>query len=109
MLQEEVDNVKSKLNLSGLRHYKEITRYSVYFLVDGDEIVYVGATNNLGTRLNGHTDKRYTDVYYKTFPKTAKIAEIEQRYIRRLKPKYNIVHNPVNSVERRYKNLYLQA
>lgn len=89
---------KSKSIPSGLQNIENIHRfndniYFVYFLCDGDEIVYVGQTSILTNRIKTHKpDKEFTDVYYITVQSTKEALRVEAYYIRRFKPKYNKTH-----------------
>jgi hypothetical protein len=61
----------------------------VYFLCQDKDIVYVGQTGNLGSRLAQHLqDKVFDNVY---FIPTENCGQVEADYIRKLKPKYNKV------------------
>lgn len=62
----------------------------VYFLIDGDEVVYVGITSDIHNRIIQHIQENK-----KVFNRYAFIecedghCEIEANYIAKLKPKYN--------------------
>lgn len=60
----------------------------VYFLFDGDEIVYVGQSIDLQNRLRGHEFKTFDRVAYYLVPED-RIDEEERRWIFGLRPKYN--------------------
>jgi transposase len=64
------------------------SRY-VYFLIDNDEIVYVGMSDTVQSRLHAHTkDKKFTKVTWMKV-KAHDQKYIEAYYIMTLKPKYN--------------------
>jgi len=66
----------------------------VYFLCNFvDEIVYVGRTYNLGNRMIEH-NKRFPikSVYYIKCPKNQAV-KMERKFIKKINPKYNIIHN----------------
>ncbi len=65
----------------------------VYFLVTDDEVVYVGQSVNLNQRLSMHADKQFETVFYMPVPERD-LLEIEGRFIRLLKPKYNVFIPP---------------
>jgi len=64
----------------------------VYFLIDKNEIVYVGSSINLSIRLPGHATKKYDEIYY-TSVSTENSKEVEKSYIEKFNPKYNISGN----------------
>lgn len=59
----------------------------VYFLCQDKNIVYVGQTGNLGSRLAQHLQDKIFDKVY--FIPTEDYGRVEAEYIRKLKPKYN--------------------
>jgi len=64
----------------------------VYFLVDGDEVVYVGQSTNIMGRVASHEanpDKVFDRVFYIEVDRSS-LGHVERKYIRELKPKYNI-------------------
>jgi excinuclease UvrABC nuclease subunit len=73
--------------------------YIVYALVDRNEIVYIGQTKNVLSRLSSHVNS------FKKFDSWAIVENlgvnatardaiiVEEEYIKRLTPKYNIMHN----------------
>lgn len=63
----------------------------VYFLVDGDECVYVGGTVNVQARIRTHRNegkKRFNGVWYMPVDGEA-LAATEVHWITTLKPRYN--------------------
>lgn len=64
----------------------------------GDELLYVGVTNDLITRLQRHRQNwaawlTYTKhIRWETYPTRAAAEAAEKRYIRSLGPKYNVAH-----------------
>jgi len=63
----------------------------VYFLIDGDRVVYVGKSAKLVTRLVEHMqDKRFDRVLYLRQPKSD-LSRVESALIRYLKPRYNVL------------------
>lgn len=76
----------------------------VYFLIDEDEIVYVGQTVKLPDRIKAHTNKRYP-LFYKQFThfstlkvRADRLKITEEVYIATFNPKYNI-QKPITSIE----------
>tara|TARA_R110000744_G_C19037592_1_gene526254 strand:- start:47 stop:493 length:447 start_codon:yes stop_codon:yes gene_type:complete len=71
----------------------------IYALIDSDEIVYVGETHNIMQRLSTHISKSvkkftsYSIIEWVDTDENINISEIEKKYIKLLKPKYNIKHN----------------
>jgi len=75
------------------------TCYIVYALVDRNKIVYIGQTKNVLGRLSSHIKS------FKKFDSWAIVENlgvnatsrdaiiVEEEYIKRLTPKYNIMHN----------------
>ena len=59
----------------------------VYFLCQDKDIVYVGQTGNLGSRLAQHLQDKIFDKVY--FIPTENCGQVEANYIRKLKPMYN--------------------
>ena len=65
----------------------------VYFLIEGDEIVYVGQSKNVLARMAGHADKRFSRV--KMIPTSVEgLLSFETRMIEALQPRYNRARNP---------------
>ena len=64
----------------------------VYFLVCDDEIVYVGQSKNVLSRMSGHADKRFNTV--KMIPVGEdRLLSTERMMIEILRPRYNKMHN----------------
>ena len=70
----------------------------IYFLIDRDEIVYVGQSRTtILSRLANHiTDKHFDRVTVLQYPADYDLDGLEIEYIWRIQPKYNakIPHNP---------------
>ena len=63
----------------------------VYFLCQGNEVVYVGQSKTPSIRIAAHqVDKKFNRVFL--IP-TNDLDKVELEYIKKLRPKYNIVHN----------------
>lgn len=74
----------------------------IYFLCEGNEIVYVGQSVNAGSRSTSHRDKKFNSILILPVPEE-KLNEVEAAFIGLLSPKYNktfhrsgreILHNP---------------
>lgn len=60
----------------------------IYFLLDGDEVVYVGQSVNVYSRIEDHTDKRFDR--YAFIPCAVDVLDrLESLYIHCLRPKLN--------------------
>ena len=63
----------------------------IYFLINGNEVVYVGQTKNLHARIYQHrveTKKAFTR-YFLLPCEPAELTPLESRYIAKFKPRYN--------------------
>ena len=60
----------------------------VYFLIDGDEVVYVGQSLNIFSRINNHKDKKFDRYAYVNCDPNV-MDRLESLYIHFLKPKLN--------------------
>lgn len=69
---------------------EQIIPPGVYFLVRGDEVVYVGQSVQIPSRISSHRQggKVFDLVFYLTCP-AAELDAIESAFIRALKPKLN--------------------
>lgn len=73
----------------------------LYFLIDGEEIVYVGQTLDLSSRAKKHEEtKAFSNIAFMFVPK-GEVNDYEAEYIVRFSPKYNKML-PSNGL---YKNL----
>lgn len=70
---------------------EDVVTSGIYFLVDGDEIVYVGKSSNIHKRLTGHIAKEFDKIL---MVETSFPDEEEVRYIQKFNPKYNKTYNP---------------
>jgi hypothetical protein len=76
--------------LKELPHLAEaLTTCAVYFLMSGDEVVYVGQTTNLYARIGGHReDKVWDRILFLPTPRKD-LDATERHWIATLRPKYN--------------------
>ncbi|CAB4149187.1 GIY-YIG nuclease superfamily [uncultured Caudovirales phage] len=91
------DSLKSYL----LNNKKEVLFYKfIYCLIEDNEIVYVGKTINIQSRIVTHKKGELKN--FDSFSIIAKLPneisdsellKLEEKYIKLLKPKYNIIHN----------------
>jgi hypothetical protein len=63
----------------------------VYFLLDGDEVVYVGQAVNVYSRIAQHTEKRFDRYAFVPCPVDA-LNRLESLYIHCLRPRLNAAH-----------------
>lgn len=76
----------------------------IYFLLSGDEIVYVGQSKHGISRIYKHvTDKTksFTHYFYHSCP-VEYLNYLEKLYIKKFTPKYNLVHNDNKFPERKF-------
>ena len=62
---------------------------SIYFLFDGDEIVYIGRSRNVMKRISAHLNDKYFDSYAVFWVGKSRSVEIEAAMIGLYRPKYN--------------------
>jgi predicted GIY-YIG superfamily endonuclease len=88
------DKLPSKLkNVEGIQRLNNCLHF-VYFLCNNDEVVYVGQTKYLRTRIFFHKkDKQFKNIYYIKLPSKAKALSAESYYISKFDPKYNKTNN----------------
>ena len=90
----EVDDILPKNSVTALlvKAHEPRPIAGVYFLVCDDEIVYVGQSKNVLSRMSGHADKRFNTV--KMIPVCEEgLLTTERMMIKILKPRYNRMHN----------------
>ncbi len=82
----------SLCNISGLRVI-QVTKFPpcIYFLVRKKEVVYVGQSISLMSRIQGHGDKDFDSVFYVAVLES-RIVETEDAFIRAMQPIYNKTH-----------------
>lgn len=61
----------------------------VYFLILGDEIVYIGQSQDVDRRISAHADKHYNRIYVIKAPQQD-LLWLEAMYINKFKPRYNL-------------------
>ncbi|QKJ62400.1 GIY-YIG nuclease family protein [Flavobacterium sp. M31R6] len=88
---EEIDNLfKSSKFLEG-------NCSGIYFLFDGNELVYIGKGWNCLLRIAEHTrkdsDKKFTSWNYISINDINEYNRIEKELIKKHNPKYNKTHN----------------
>jgi hypothetical protein len=77
--------------LGALREHRGFTGASVYFLIRGREVVYVGQTQELTLRVERHRrDKHFDRVLYLRVP-AQDLSRVEQAFLRALRPSLNQV------------------
>ena len=85
-LLEKSDIINKKINIS-------LPKIIVYFLINDNEIVYVGHITRGLYRFFEHDNlgKKFDSYYFIEVPK-ANIRRIEEHYIKEFKPIYNIIN-----------------
>lgn len=69
---------------------KERKKYYIYLLYNKDKLRYVGRTRTHPIRRStGHTNKRFTDLYYYTLDTKPEWKAEERRLILKYRPLYN--------------------
>jgi hypothetical protein len=91
-------------SLSAIQHLRELRPEifcGIYFLCLGDQVVYVGQSKNIMSRVVVHnTDKKFDRVLFFRAP-FSQLDELEQQFIRTLCPPLNVAHNPVAQQSRK--------
>ena len=65
----------------------------IYFLLQNNKVVYVGKTLNGKLRINKHKNEKIFDEIYIIKCKKNELSEIEDYYMMKYKPKYNLLSN----------------
>ena len=91
---QDVDLAKEILS----KKRKVVTAIAIYALIDKDKIVYIGQSSDIMNRLSCHISSNkvfdhYAIVEWLDVTSQRLIDQREADYIKRLKPKYNYVHN----------------
>lgn len=77
----------------------------IYFLFDGDEIVYVGQSKNVWKRLAQHSKDKLFNGYTVLSCDPASLDDIEKHYIKEFSPKYNQQHLTKEEAKHRRKEM----
>lgn len=78
--------IKSKVDINKLTGLG-----AVYFLIDNDEVVYVGKATNYFSRINQHKcNKKFSHYYIIPLNNDIQRSIVEAYYILTFKPKYNL-------------------
>lgn len=76
-----------------VRHRRSVAKLlaecHIYFLLQGDEIVYVGQADNVGVRLRAHQKDKQFDSYYDIQCEKEEANSLEHYFILKFSPKYN--------------------
>lgn len=71
----------------------EYSRSCIYFLINNKIVVYVGKTQNGKRRITQHkNDKRFDEIYIIKCDYD-ELMELEDYYMMKYKPKYNLLYN----------------
>lgn len=76
----------------------------IYFLIQGNEIVYIGKSINGVVRIYNHLSdktKQFTHYYYHKVP-AIYLNLLEKKYIEKYTPKYNTMFNIKKNPEKKY-------
>lgn len=76
----------------------DIPRCFIYFLIDNEEVVYVGQTTNGLARIEVHRRDKQFDKVYTILCEPENLDHIENSYIMKYQPKYNKTPNMTESV-----------
>ena len=79
--------VKRRALTRGIR-VKKLTARGIYFLFDNEELVYIGQTINLLSRLPSHAAEKIFD-FVRFFQYDGDLTSLEMALIVKFKPKYN--------------------
>jgi prophage regulatory protein len=92
-----IDKARPKImaykRILNLRRIEIVTLIGIYFLIDGDQIVYIGKSINVFARIAEHqrnNEKKFDTFTYIQIP-IDQLDEFEVEYINAYKPKYNVV------------------
>ena len=64
----------------------------IYVLIDNGDIVYIGVTHDLNSRMPYHKHKSHNAVYAVKISSRMRAESIEKKLIVRYRPKYNEVY-----------------
>lgn len=65
-----------------------VPKSGIYFLIDGSEVVYVGQSRSIMSRVLKHSDKNFDRVTFLPVDERYLLL-VEARYIQKFRPKYN--------------------
>lgn len=90
----EMDQSKERILESAIskrRFLGTVKVSAVYFLIKGDEVVYIGASTNVHKRVATHAESRDWMWSHATFQACPPglLAAIERKYLLRFRPRYN--------------------
>lgn len=80
--------LKTASDIKKLRLKKNFKVCGVYFIFDGDEIVYVGKSVNIFVRVNSHRFKWDSFSFIEVKEGRTQL-DLEHKYIMQLRPKHN--------------------
>jgi hypothetical protein len=75
-------------SIAGLMRFNPELFSGVYFLCLKNEVVYVGQSTAIPSRIKQHSDKQYDRVFFLRVP-SSQLLEVENRFIKALNPKLN--------------------
>lgn len=76
-------------------------KHIVYFLISGEEIVYVGKSDVGISRVYSHLQrgKFIFDTYWYKECTEKELKRLEKRYIKQFQPKYNVQHKMITTIK----------
>jgi hypothetical protein len=72
--------------------FKPLPSCGVYFLIEGNRVVYVGQSINIMGRLASHSQKNFEKVAFLPCPQES-LSMVESFYIHMLRPRHNAQHD----------------
>lgn len=105
LCESKINGISLKENLTDkhiIKNAVNLDRFvlkGIYFLLDNNEIVYVGQSVNVYQRIHQHRDKKFNRIFVL---KTDNL-DLESYYINKLKPKYNSIILPVTKTPNKAK------
>jgi len=91
---------KSKLNYFPLSYIDSGQKF-IYFLYLNNELVYIGKTNNVMSRVSQHkNDKKFNKIYFRSINHKFNIHNLEECLIYLIRPKYNRISPRLKSLNK---------
>lgn len=87
-----MDNTIRSLNIKNKKKYQRIDSlfiHGIYFLIFQNDIIYIGKTTNLSSRIFQHASKIRFDCFRVISCPLNKMDDYERRLIKKFKPIYN--------------------
>lgn len=81
--------LKTEKEIKKFRLKRNFLICGVYFLFEKDDIVYIGQSKNILTRINYHKQFKWDRFSFVEMKEGRRLRELEHKYISALKPKHN--------------------